>query len=577
MNAPSIGAGKATYQQVNLVPLRKASSPSSPLPSSQDSYQNHVVEEKVNKQDTSPEAIAPIPKSNRCEASTEEGCISTNEKEDAIDDFLLTEKDKPIVVVNLERLCGYMPKKGTERDAVKDQVYEVFSNDDEFEERIIELFEMNMARHADTSNSFTVDELGEIAVYYPEFLYSNDGRALSTQRLWKKLNQNHKIEVVQRILCHLRNCDKSLVWKSDMQDELFSLTDRELEAKQNLELDQWRSEGRKQQLDKLYQVRETFSYRLEMAQIHLDELEDLREKQVQQKCCGLQALDLQSQLFAVDEKVDATALLGMQERIMLEDEQFDHNNSDCSEAGDSSRESRCKDGSNSDCSEVGDISEESSGKDGGHDIKENQVTEAQQLLVTSEEREEKEKIGKALKEEETIREQLTSEDLRMAYAAVSSLQDRMEQVDDLLESLQDEEWADEEEGFVPSTTPEINCSKEQMTLLDQILAMILGSLSQVDGSVSDEGFFVWIRQEHQEIVESWSKFFGRLPLSTSSPVQEDRRETEKQETLAPSELRAVLGINDVDVDWDEEDTIEKSLTHSSKPGGCLRPGGRLSN
>jgi len=569
LNAPSIEANKA-YQQVNLVPLRKTSPSSSSLPSSQDTSQNRILDEKVKKEDNGPITRTPIPERNCCEPSTEEGRISTNKQGD--DNFLSNDEEKPIVVVNLERLCGYLPKKGTERDAVKDQVYDAFSNDDEFEERVIELFEMNMARHADTSGMFAVDELGEIAVNYPEFLYSNDGRALSTQRLWKKLNQNHKIEVVQRVLRHLRNCNKSLVWKNDMQDELFAMSDREFEAKQNFELDRWRSEGRKKQLDNLYQVRETFSYRLEMARIHLEELEDLREKQVQQKCCGLQALDLQSQLFVIDEKVDPTALLGMPKKAISEEEQFDHDKTDCSEVGE-------------------DLGENNTEDDNHHEIKENGVIGAQQLLVTSEEAEEKEKIDDAMKEEEAIREQLTSEDLRMAYAAVSSLEDRMEQVDDLLESLQDEEWADEEQGFVPSTTPEINCSKEQLTLLDQILAMILGSLSQIDGSVSDEGFFVWIRKEHQEIVESWSKFFGRLPTSTptslptSSPVQEDCCEAGKQKTLAPSELRQVLGISDVDVGWDEVDDSSlltnnvggKPAAYSLKPGGGLRPGGKFSH
>mmetsp|Transcript_4283 Transcript_4283/g.6682 ORF Transcript_4283/g.6682 Transcript_4283/m.6682 type:complete len:577 (+) Transcript_4283:80-1810(+) len=555
LNAPSLGADPV-YQQVNLVPLRKKleSRPSSP--SVKNNIQNLAVGGTLNETGSDLRTALPPPKSTCSETSTEEAGSSTKEQNNV--DFSFYEEKKPVVVVNLERLCGYIPKKGTELDAVKDQVEEVFSNDDDFEERVIELYEMDIARHADTSEVFVVDEIREISVNYPAFLCPNDGRTLSTTRLWKKINQKHKIEVVQRVLCHLTNCNKSLVWKSDMQDELLALTDRELDAKRNFELDRWRSEGRKQRLDKLYQVRETFSYRLETARIHVEELEDLREKQVQQKCCGLQALDLQSQLFAVDEKIDPTSLLGMPKKGRI-DEQFD-----CCKDDDDSSENICIDGE--------------------HGMKGNDAIEASQGLITSETAREKEKINDAIKEEEAIREELTTEELRMAYAAVSSLQDRMDQVDDLLESLQDEEWADEEEGFIPSTTPESNVSDDQLTLLDQILAMILGSLSQVDGSTSDEAFFLWIRQEHREIVESWAKFFGRLPKLTSSAVEQDDCSNREVETLVPSELRAVLGIDDVDGEWDElddnslvaSDKKEKLLTHSLKPGGCLRPGGTLS-
>jgi hypothetical protein len=73
----------------------------------------------------------------------------------------------------------------------------------------------------------------------------------------------------------------------------------------------------------------------------------------------------------------------------------------------------------------------------------------------------------------------------MAQAAVQSLEVRMNQVDDLLESLQDEEWADEEDGFKPKDNNEDSSAANELSLLDQILAMILGTLSPEQSDCQD--------------------------------------------------------------------------------------------
>ena len=85
-------------------------------------------------------------------------------------------------------------------------------------------------------------------------------------------------------------------------------------------------------------------------------------------------------------------------------------------------------------------------------------------------------------EEERLEEALTSSEMRLCMALCSSLETKLSQVDDLLESLQEEEWQDEEEGIIkPVVTSRSGAN--QASLLDQILAMILGSTaSPMDGS-----------------------------------------------------------------------------------------------
>jgi hypothetical protein len=190
-----------------------------------------------------------------------------------------------------------VPNAETELDAVVAQVKSAL-NEDEFDERVTELFEMNIVRHG--SDSFAVSDTNRtLSMGYPEFLCPPDGRILSTSRVWKKLSRKHNIHVVHRILNHLKNCNRSLIWKNDMHDELLGLVRSEEEAIREAKLERWRLSDRKAKLDQLYQVRETFYHRLEMARIKLEQLEDDREQKISRhQGRGLQALDLQANIFA---------------------------------------------------------------------------------------------------------------------------------------------------------------------------------------------------------------------------------------------------------------------------------------
>lgn len=130
------------------------------------------------------------------------------------------------------------------------------------------------------------------------------------------------------------------------------------------------------------------------------------------------------------------------------------------------------------------------------------------------------------KNEAAIREALKTNDERIAEAVLVNLEEKLKNVDELLESLQEEEWADEDED--ESCQPLLNAvdcmqkSKDfddssEMTLLDQILAMILGALSKEStGANDDKQHFAFVKNEHASIVSSWKKTFGRLPPFPSS-------------------------------------------------------------
>jgi hypothetical protein len=214
-------------------------------------------------------------------------------------------------------------------------------------------------------------------------------------------------------------------------------------------------------------------------------------------------------------------------------------------------------------------------------------------------------------------------ELKMALAVVKSLEERMQQVDDLLESLQEEEWTDEENGIFWQTRAESTASENrvssssssmpdappttakmatELSLLDGVLAMILGSLPR-STEISTAEHYKFIHKEHQEIVSEWKKYFGRLP--SPSPRRVGRVDTVdtatrpvqvSEMTRKPSvpstdsdvlarrpptveELKKSLGITDnSELDWDDLDDEEAKTSadppRPKKSAVGLRPGGK---
>ena len=164
------------------------------------------------------------------------------------------------------------------------------------------------------------------------------------------------------------------------------------------------------------------------------------------------------------------------------------------------------------------------------------------------------RLGYLRKEEDSIREMLTTNDERLAEATLLKLEERLKNVDDLLESLQEEEWADDEEGdddyddegdyrrgdegfkdrgeMLSIDPPRAVIFS---SLLDQILAMILGALpkeircsSLQEPDYTDADHYRYIKEEHESIVKEWIEIFGRLPpLPPPKPLPEKETNTAK--------------------------------------------------
>ena len=123
-------------------------------------------------------------------------------------------------------------------------------------------------------------------------------------------------------------------------------------------------------------------------------------------------------------------------------------------------------------------------------------------------------VGKVLEveEQESIRDMLKTNDERIAEATL----DDEEGGHGNSFAFGSEEDGKEQAGFGP-TRP----NPFEATLLDQILAMILGGLpKEKDASGKDvktsEEHYRYIRDEHKSIVKEWLEVFGRMPESQDS-------------------------------------------------------------
>lgn len=165
------------------------------------------------------------------------------------------------------------------------------------------------------------------------------------------------------------------------------------------------------------------------------------------------------------------------------------------------------------------------------------------------------------KEVELVRENLKTNDECITEAILKSLQERLEGVDNLLENLQEQEWADEEDEE-DSSHPDNDVEMEEvdsseMTLLDQILAMILGALpTQFSGAKSKEEHFEYVKKEHRSIRDEWKEVFGRLPPSNTTQSEPDvsgfNSKIAKFDALSKEKLTAVCNEGKTwdEVDWD---------------------------
>ena len=473
-----------------------------------------------------------------------------------------------------------------------------------------------------------------LRIAYPDFLCSattttNDEddtayhprQVMATSHIWKRLLRPHPIPVVASLLQHLQSCHRSLVWKHAMHQELWALAKSEEQActrqHQTQALRNWKTVQRSHQLEQLYQVRETLEHRWEMAKTKVKELKAVRDQAVAQEIRrrrsdaatgfsgGLEAFDLNSTILAFPDANDTT-WLGLEDD---DDKAYEDDQVGPSFVSDDSDNHDVDDGYNSGESDGSGYAAERDAEEDDHvhgdndkpsssiaasnttgidsqppmpalpkrDTKARREALAKKrrrrLLEAAKEAEHQSKLDQARSEEVRMREMFTSNDLKMSQAIAAAVEQKLESVDELLESLQEETWEDEEaqesgKPLVPDDDM-VGATTEEFTLLDQVLAMILGAFPPPPPSNGEDAADVLakhtqeLQKEHSRIVKEWRAHFGRLPSSlvTETPAGPKDHPDEEPSQVA---LRSTYGIVE-----NEEDDWDKADSDDEEPSGNL--------
>lgn len=573
----------------------------------------------------------------------------------------------PVLLIDIEKLCGYKACDDEEYDQMCRQIRRALlgssskSNttdpncnhvsytplDDhisfEFIERSKQLFDEKVAKHGTSDNPH--QKSNQVSVDYPEFLpiAQDDGATslVSTARIWKTIIRPHRIHIVNRILSLLSECSRDIIWKYQMCLEIWSVSRNENRKKEQYEtkrkLQIWRLEKRPLELEKLYDAREMFEIRLAASKEKFSVFNRERERRIQNELRrraekgigngGIAGLDWDTRItFGFGDDIEEVALQINEKRIegMIEKGQL----TDCIQHDETDMDNGVS------CSEIdGDYSI------GTNDSKEDDVSTKDNTfsIASSSERnkrraarlrkqkmenrktivddvndlEIRKKIEIAYREERSIREMFTTSEERMAHSVVIHLESQLKKVDDLIETLQEEQWRDEENGLLNEDLHDLEDEmKDQQSpsILDSILAMILGALN-IDDDIPLHEHFVNIERIHRELVMDWKQEFGRLPdfqNTENSRIPDDLKQhndeiwneenanvNDRMERLVVSNETGV-SENDqirnlsafVPDNWDDEESSDDGWDSepppfvvpvddfSSKPSIILRPGGR---
>lgn len=477
----------------------------------------------------------------------------------------------PLIRLDLQRLVGYQPANEAEAVEVAAPIQQsLWGNQDEgylgLDERVGELLESGAACHVTSDHTSFEEAFRYATIEYPPLLphwkSSGEFELLDTERVWKRLLQPHAVDVVNQLLGLLRDCGRPLTWKHDMHEEIRWLARMEARRKRHQqrrwELYVWKQSRRKTQLEQLYNVQERLEERMQTALEQSNELLNKRDAQVR---------------AALDERFGG-------------DENDMYNN--CLDKGESLAELF---GVTDDDADDGSclLSDRESLQDAS-------VTSTESNMAPVNEYSSPDHDKNREREELALRERLTSPELRLSLALRDSLKTKLAQIDSLLESLQEEEWEDEEEGVVrPEHVDTKDKSRDKPSLLDQILAMILGSIPP-PMDVSSEEHMGWQKEQHRSIVADWFAHFGRLPDPLLEQVADDqasRQESELEKHAVAqnqviltkkADLRESLGLDEVVENWDEESLVDEcgrcserqsSSVPTPPPKVGLRPGGTV--
>ena len=488
------------------------------------------------------------------------GSVSSNFSDD---ESLSPPPSLPLLIISLEKLCGYIPQTLEDyllqKKHVEEALYGITGEDNKTEDNVLssihfsnhasELFELGIAIHSDTiqtcNNSSTATN-DSVIVPYPEYILMNtnygcgssstsDGhQLLKVSTMWKYILRSHPIPVVERLLTYLRRCNRDIQWKyymthyirKDIVRNEISIQDK----KRKLLLMQEFKQRRANELEKLYETRDVFERLIEET---LDKQHEL-EWQRRQSGTG----DLASETFD---------FLVQQQKGSQQKNQVD------SSSYNSKEEKKDKP---------------------VHFPSENNVKSIDEVNT------------------ETL---------------VRAWNQRLAKIDALIESMQDDQWAEEEEQeevVANTTTFEAEeANADHLSLLDQILAMIMGKITPPSNSSDDimEEHVQNIFTMHHTIVREWKDYFGRLPPPAATEVVRESSEifqsNDGNTSVASLKSRAVnendnlvTVLEGLSVDhWEDlleepDNDIGKSLQENSsrvdaekhiRKHGGLRPGGKV--
>lgn len=424
------------------------------------------------------------------------------------------------------------------------------------------------------------------------------------------------LDFLKKLWKYLHGCSRSLFWKRDMAVELETLI-REEQAR--LDYIEWTKSKRQAKLDSLYDVRETLVHQVELAQNKVQNLEADREDLVQEALEPIRRKHQQGlrnggsmDAFGTTDLSfpDEFQFLGLRDDAPVDEEDdwgldgedyespyesYDNTNSYFSDDNPNSG-SENEDGATlndsvidigqpvSQISEDAEVVCSTTQQDGvvpqneeskkiiGSSLEDAQGTPA--LSIPFQRRKERRDRAKQRKQQERKRSQdqarkdellrleqqfrnkFTSRELVLAQTMAKALAEKMQKVEDLLESLQDEVWeAEEDPGQADmqgsGTFPE---DERTLSLLDQVLAMILGATPEEYGVPKAE-HYQFVQREHKSIVLAWKTHFGRLPPPAGgTPINEDAN------TLPPTGTLPVFQFDELETETSHSTAIRPKMS-----------------
>lgn len=338
-----------------------------------------------------------------------------------------------------------------------------------------------------------------------------------------------------------------------MYHELCSLARQEYKAqikrKQLVEYNEWKETVRHERLEKLYDIRETFQLRVDVARRKHESFVEERELRVERelKRRGLYQYRITSRQYTDDNAKDGEEYYDEDGwgGAVNEEEIFGDEINDIDESSPDQEDEWSPLGLKIAINTPEDSLEDV--RKAKEELQNNRNLKQLEPITHSDNQNRKSERSQRLKDqtsssstnnsffekkEAAIRESLKTNEERIAEAVLSNLEGKLQSVDDLLETLQEEEWADEEDDDNKQLSLDCNEGEDigeemgessGMTLLDQILAMILGALpKESSGAVDEKEHFAFIKNEHASIISSWKETFGRLPPFPSSEPSESK-------------------------------------------------------